>query len=83
MNSFSEDIEQMAPQVKNQYPNGFEMKHLKWGSYPLIALKLRIGEDEYLAYVRFENADKNGMMFIFGYLRKHEFSNGNKPSSRD
>lgn len=83
-NSFASDMGQMVSEIKKQFPNDFEAQFSKWGSYPIVSMKVGIGMDVgYLAYVSFEDLDKNGMMFTFAYPKKKEFGNGNTPSKKD
>ncbi|MGK5595507.1 MAG: hypothetical protein ACSNEK_09150 [Parachlamydiaceae bacterium] len=83
-NSFVGDMEQMAAEIKKQFPVGSDVKFLKWGNYPILAIKLMIGQDPcYIAYASLEDNENNGFMFTFIYPRTKEFGNGNKPTKEE
>ncbi|KAF3362884.1 Uncharacterized protein PHSC3_000418 [Chlamydiales bacterium STE3] len=82
--SFKEDIQEILSQTKKHFPNGFATKSFQWGKYPLVAIKMYIGMDiVYLAYVGFEDEDKNGLALNLRYFLEKDFGNGNKPSKED
>ena len=70
---------------KNNFPDGFEMKHFKWGTHEVTAVNGFLGSYDLscLAFVPLNDTKGTLLMFQLMYSKKTSYGNGNKPAPAD